>query len=239
MNELKIFNNENFGSVRTVTKDDSIYFVAVDVAKILEYTNPNKAIRDHCRWVNESFIETKAGRRKASIIKKSDVLRLISRSTMSKAYEFESWVFDEVLPSVLETGSYSIKQLSQLEILQKSIGVLVEHESKIKAIENNMIALNDKIDNTKLVNSSVTILTGDVRKDINIIIRAYATQENITFKNAYNLFYSKFNYYFDTNIRSYLDYRDKKKNKLEIIIENFDNDTVLQFVKETFMKKGA
>lgn len=106
MNKIQEFFNEKFGTVRTVAIDDVIYFVASDIARALGYKNPQKAIRDHCKRVNESFIPSNGGEQKAKVITKSDIYRLIVRSKLESADEFESWIFDEIMPTIEKTGAY-------------------------------------------------------------------------------------------------------------------------------------
>lgn len=106
MNKIQEFFNEKFGTVRTVVIDDVVYFVASDIARALGYKNPQKAIRDHCKRVNESFIPSNGGEQKAKIIAKSDIYRLIVRSKLESADEFESWIFDEIMPTIEKTGAY-------------------------------------------------------------------------------------------------------------------------------------
>ena len=107
MNELKTFVNEKLGTVRTVTYEGKIYFVAKDVATCLGYKNTNKAVNDHCKhaimvWGNDSL-----GRRQEyKVIPEGDIYRLSARSKLPSAVEFESWVFDEVLPQIRKTGGY-------------------------------------------------------------------------------------------------------------------------------------
>ena len=106
MNKIQEFFNEKFGTVRTVAIDSVIYFVASDIARALGYKNPQKAIRDHCKRVNESFIPSNGGEQKAKVITKSDIYRLIVRSKLESADEFESWIFDEIMPTIEKTGAY-------------------------------------------------------------------------------------------------------------------------------------
>lgn len=106
MNKIQEFFNEKFGTVRTITIDGIIYFVASDIARALGYKNPQKAIRDHCKRVNESFIPSNGGEQKAKVIAKSDIYRLIVRSKLESADEFESWIFDEIMPTIEKTGAY-------------------------------------------------------------------------------------------------------------------------------------
>lgn len=106
MGKIQEFFNEKFGTVRTVAIDGVIYFVASDIARALGYKNPQKAIRDHCKRVNESFIPSNGGEQKAKVITKSDIYRLIVRSKLESADEFESWIFDEIMPTIEKTGAY-------------------------------------------------------------------------------------------------------------------------------------
>ena len=106
MSKIQEFFNKKFGTVRTVTIDGVVYFVASDIARALGYKNPQKAIRDHCKRVNESFIPSNGGEQKAKVITKSDIYRLIVRSKLESADEFESWIFDEIMPTIEKTGAY-------------------------------------------------------------------------------------------------------------------------------------
>ena len=107
MSNLQIFESKEFGNVRTVEIDNKIMFVAKDVALALGYSNPNKAIRDHCEGVNESELPTNGGLQTVKIIPEGDIYRLIIRSKLPTAQKFEKWVFDEVLPTLRKTGSYN------------------------------------------------------------------------------------------------------------------------------------
>lgn len=97
--------------IRTLLIDDHIYFVAVDIASTLGYTNPRKAVRDHCRKPktakdvgrNESFTLDP----QTILILEPDMYRLISRSNLESAEAFQDWVFEDVLPSIRKTGSYT------------------------------------------------------------------------------------------------------------------------------------
>lgn len=106
MNKIQEFFNEKFGTVRTVVIGEVVHFVASDIARALGYKNPQKAIRDHCKRVNESFIPSNGGEQKAKVIVKSDIYRLIVRSKLESADEFESWIFDEIMPTIEKTGAY-------------------------------------------------------------------------------------------------------------------------------------
>lgn len=118
MNEIKIFSKEEYGSIRTVDIDGKVYFVASDVAKALGYCNDRDAISRHCRWVVKHDIphpQSKTKMLTVNIIPHGDIIRLAANSELPGAEKFESWIFDEVIPSVLNYGSYSANEKSTIE----------------------------------------------------------------------------------------------------------------------------
>lgn len=125
-NQLQVFNNAEFGKVRTIVDGDKILFCASDIAKALGYSNTSKAINDHCKGITKRYIGVETGKKsdgsivtqevQVNFIPEGDIYRLIIRSKLPTAEKFESWVFDEVLPSIRKTGSYSLKEVSKEEL---------------------------------------------------------------------------------------------------------------------------
>lgn len=106
MTNLKLFNFEG-SKVRTVILDEEPFFVGIDVASILGYSNPQKAMRDHCKKPAESLVNDSLGRpRRTLVLSESDVYRLVLRSDLPSAEKFENWLMDEVLPSIRKHGAY-------------------------------------------------------------------------------------------------------------------------------------
>lgn len=112
MSKIKEFFNEKFGTVRTVEINGELYFYGIDIAKSLGYSNASKAISTHCKKVIVKILETsnsqngKTIKGKVSLINKSDIYRLIVRSKLESTDDFETWVFDEILPTIERTGAY-------------------------------------------------------------------------------------------------------------------------------------
>lgn len=141
MNELQIFNNEEFGEIRTITKDDKTYFAGSDVAKALGYAIPHKAVQTHCKGVLKWNIPTSSGNQDVLFITEGDIYRLIMKSKLPSAEKFEKWVMEEVLPSIRKNGGYIAGQetLSDEELLSKALMVA---QRKIDE-KNNIIAMQD------------------------------------------------------------------------------------------------
>ena len=115
MNEL-IVKNKKFGNLEIyVDEKGKVWFPATEVAEMLGYKNPHKAILDHCKEHGVTFREVIANtgfgdsKQKKKYIDEGNVFRLITKSHIPGAEEFESWIFDEVIPQIMKTGKYEIK----------------------------------------------------------------------------------------------------------------------------------
>ena len=109
MNELKIFENRNFGSMRTINEDGKMLFCGKDVAEALGYERPNDAVAAHCRYTVKRRIphpQSPSKQIEMLFIPEGDLYRLIAHSQLPAADQFERWVFDEVLPSIRKHGAY-------------------------------------------------------------------------------------------------------------------------------------
>lgn len=110
MNELQVFTNPEFGTVRTMLIDNEPWAVGKDVAVALGYSNPQKAVRDHVdledRTVNDSFTVNGTS---PTIINESGLYSLILSSKLPNAKRFKRWVTSEVLPTIRKTGSYTAR----------------------------------------------------------------------------------------------------------------------------------
>lgn len=134
---LQVFNSE-LGQVRTLEIEGKIWFVASDVAKALGYSNHRDAIIRHCKGVvkHDGVAETGVrpdGTRihqqvEMNIIPEGDVYRLVGRSKLPSAEKFESWVFDEVLPSIRKTGTYSVVPSTYAQALLEAGRLALELE---------------------------------------------------------------------------------------------------------------
>ena len=137
MNELQFFNSEEFGEIRTAEIDGKPYFVGTDVAKALGYSNPRDAVSRHCKGVVKRDTPTSSGIQSMSYINEGDLYRLIMKSKLPSAEKFESWVMDEVLPTIRKTGSYQ-KPLTTVEQIQVIATGFLDHEERLNRLENTM-----------------------------------------------------------------------------------------------------
>lgn len=137
MNELQIFNSGEFGEIRTIEIDGKPYFVGTDVAKALGYNNPRDAVLRHCKGVVKRDTPTSSGIQSMSYINEGDLYRLIMKSKLPSAEKFESWVMDEVLPTIRKTGSYR-KPLTTVEQIQVIATGFLDHEERLNRLENTM-----------------------------------------------------------------------------------------------------
>ena len=137
MNNLEVFKNEEFGEVRTITIDDEPYFVGKDVALILGYTNPQKALRDHVdeedKTRNESFTVNGT---QGILINESGLYSLILSSKLPNARRFKRWVTSEVLPAIRKHGMYAINELiDNPDLGIAALNALKEEREKNKKLE--------------------------------------------------------------------------------------------------------
>lgn len=129
-----IFENEKFGSVRTMTIDNEPWFVGKDVAECLDYKNPRQAIITNVDEDDKGVhsIDTLGGIQKMTIINESGLYSLILLSHLKKAKEFKHWVTSEVLPSIRKTGGYGVTN-NNIELLAE-IASLKQEVAEIKSL---------------------------------------------------------------------------------------------------------
>ena len=134
MNELKIFKNSEFGEIRTVEIGGEPWFVGKDVAEVLGYSNPSKALSDHVdgedKLNNESL--SGLGQRGGWLINESGLYSLILSSKLPTAKAFKRWVTSEVLPSIRKTGAYSVQVP---RTLKEALQLALEQEEKLEALQ--------------------------------------------------------------------------------------------------------
>ena len=167
MNQLKIFENPRFGKVRTIHEGETVLFCGSDVAKALGYKRPNEAIASHAKGTVKRRTPTTGGSQEMNFIPEGDIYRLVIKSQLPSADEFERWIFEEVLPSIRKHGSYS-RPMSQAEILAGMAQLNVEMERKVAALE--VKAENTESRLTAVLDALVTLTPESWKEEMNRII---------------------------------------------------------------------
>lgn len=139
MNELQIFNSEEFGDIRTVTIDNETYFVGKDVATALGYANPKNAVPTHVSEEDKlsTQIEYAGQRREVTVINESGLYALIFGSKLESAKRFKHWVTSEVLPAIRKTGAYQ-KPMTTDQKIQLLAQGNVELTEKIEKVNDDL-----------------------------------------------------------------------------------------------------
>ena len=147
MNELQVFKNAEFGFVRTTIINGEVFFIGKDVAEILGYSNPQKALRDHVdeedKTLNESFTVNGTT---VILINESGLYSLILRSQLPKANRFKRWVTSEVLPAIRKHGVYAINEiLDNPDLAISALMKLKEERKRIQELELTTAIQNQQI----------------------------------------------------------------------------------------------
>jgi len=170
-NMLAVFNNEQFGELQICTIDGKEYFGATNTAKMLGYANPHDAIGRHCKKngvVKHEVIDNMGRKQEINLITEGNLYRLIAKSKLSKAEEFESWVFDEVLPSLRKRGVY------------------IMENAKDEVIDNEKLFGKRRIKNT-FANAEIHEVEKLYEDCINYINDQYSTKDKIKIlQSVYN-----------------------------------------------------
>lgn len=143
MNKIQIFQNEQFGKVRiTMNENGEPLFCLADVAKALGYSNPAKAVIDHCKGVTVLETPTQSGIQPIKYGKESEVYRLTMKSKLPNAEKFQDWVCDEVLPSIRKHGAYMTQET--LEKALTSPDFLIRLATNLKEEKQKRIEAEQK-----------------------------------------------------------------------------------------------
>ena len=173
MNNLQIFNSEEFGVVRTVTIENEAWFVGKDVATALGYSNASKAVSTHVGEEDRILKVLEADSQNGNVVKtqtalinESGLYALIFGSKLESAKRFKHWVTSEVLPAIRKHGVYAVDELlSNPEMAIKAFTALKEEREKNKALEADNQRMKPKEIFADAVSTSHTsILIGDLAK---------------------------------------------------------------------------
>lgn len=196
MNELQIFNSEEFGEIRTVTIDGEPWFVGKDVAEALGYERTADAIRQHVEEedkLTRRFTDSGQGRQ-MTVINESGLYALIFGSKLESAKRFKHWVTSEVLPAIRKTGSYQMQNLST------EMKAILMHDEKIMKIDQRVTGL----ENTMTIDYGQQKVLGDCVN--RVVIDALGGKDSEAYKEIGKKVFSECNRdlknYFHVNARN-------------------------------------
>ena len=205
MNRIQEFFNEKFGTVRTIVLDGQIHFVGIDISKALGYSNTAKAVSTHCKRLIKTEIDVSSQNGNAHkarktqemlVIPKSDIYRLIVKSKLESADEFESWIFDEIMPTIEKTGAY-IENGREQEMVSYYFSSLSQETQGI--IVNELIEKNKQLQEfyDDLMNTEGLMQINTVAKELGIgeyHLFEYLRKKKIFFydKDKVNVPYERF-----------------------------------------------
>jgi len=177
MNEIKLFENPEFGQVRVLEQDGEPWFVGKDVANMLGYQNSRKALADHVDEEDKGVTkcDTLGGMQDTVIINESGLYSLILRSQLPEAKAFKRWITHEVIPSIRKTGGYIQGQetLSDEELLEKALLVaqrrIAERERQLEEKTRQVELMQPKADYfDALVDANLLTNFRDAAKELGV-----------------------------------------------------------------------
>lgn len=226
MNELKIFENEEFGQVRTIVINNEPWFVGKDVATALGYANPKNAVPKHVSDEDKlsTQIEYVGQRRTVTVINESGLYALIFGSKLESAKRFKHWVTNEVLPTIRKTGGYvnndELFINTYLPFADDATKMLFSSTLETVRKQNDLIKKQkDEILHQKEV---ITGLTDDVdiykkRSIINRICKRRQGNYANRYKELYKCFRESYHVDLEARCEGFNLRQNKKKDKLTTI----------------------
>lgn len=168
MNELQVFKNQEFGSVRTLVINSEPWFVGKDVAEALGYKNTKDALAKHVDSEDKEILKSQNAtlenipNRGVTVVNESGLYSLVLSSKLPSAKKFKRWVTSEVLPALRKTGQYQVKELSGQELMAKA---LIEAQSVLAAKDKQIEEMKPKaLFADAVATSHTSILVGELAK---------------------------------------------------------------------------
>lgn len=197
MNELQVFKNQEFGSVRTLVINNEPWFVGKDVAEVLGYAKARNAIAQHVDEddaLKQGITDSLGRRQETTFINESGLYCLVLSSKLPSAKKFKRWVTSEVLPALRKTGQYQVKELSGQELMAKA---LIEAQSVLAAKDKVIEEMKPKASYYDVIlNCKGLLATSVIAKDYGwsaIRLNEYLHKKGIQFKQGKTwLLYQKY-----------------------------------------------
>lgn len=192
--ELQIFNNSEFGQIRSLVLDDEVWFIGKDITMALGYSNDRKALQDNVdaddrRLIQKSpEVTLEIPNRGITAINESGLYSLILSSKLPSAKKFKKWITSEVLPSIRKKGSYQ-KPLSTQEMMRIQLGMIDDVSDRVTKLENTMnIDYGQQHSLSELISSRVIELVGGKKSNAyREIGRKVFSEINHDYKDYFNV----------------------------------------------------
>lgn len=246
-NNLSLFEHDDFGILEIVQEKEKFFFPASEAATLLGYKNPRDAIKRHClqEGIIKREIQTSGGTQEVNYISEGNLYRLIAKSKLPAAVQFESWVFDEVLPTMRTNGGYIANAEQFTDVLfpfaddttkEMLAGIMQAVQKQNAIILQQREALEANEQERKLNESIITSLTDDVeifdkRALLNqIILKAGVSKAQERWRALYRQFELVYHVRLEQRLEAYnmvntpklkskLDYVDHVMGRIDDIFE--------------------
>lgn len=227
-NELQVFKNQQFGQIELlIDENNKEWFPATDIATMLGYSNPQKAIRDHCKEKGCTIrsVLTNGGKQNKKFIDEGNLYRLIANSELPAAEKFENWIFDDVLPTIRKTGGYvnsdDLFISTYLPYADEQTKSMFKTNLSIIRKQNEVIALKDKQIEHKeevIVGLVDEISLAEKRQVLNRVVR----YKGANFQERWRELYKQFEMKYHINLKDKLEnynssHKPKLRNKVDYI----------------------
>ena len=242
-NQLEIFKNEEFGEVRVSIIDNEPWFVGKDIAEVLGYSRPAKAILDHVddEDKDEVPIQDSIGRmQKTPVINESGLYSLALSSKLPEAKKFKRWITSEVLPSIRKNGMFAVDELLDNPDLLIATATKLKEEriARLEAEKKALLAEKEANFQKNIVEGLAgSIELADKQARINQIIRTSKENPREKYRKLYDEFNRKYHMNIDTRHKNAIAKGEIKKttSKLTYICEHLDMvDELYEVVVKVF-----
>lgn len=179
MTDLQTYTNAAFGSVRILYEDGKPLLCGADACKALGYKNQHDALTRHCKGVVKRYPLTNRGKQQMNFLPEGDLYRLITHSKLPSAEKFERWVFDEVLPTLRQTGQYGADP-AELERLRRSNAVLRDWLDLLAARKRDLVELQQECEKIKKSRNDAKAYYLEVKANYSKLCDLVRTFENLT-----------------------------------------------------------
>ncbi len=236
MNEITVFNNENFGDIRTVQINDEPWFVGKDVAEILGYSNTRDALLRHVDDEDKDtvVIPDGIGNPNQTIINESGLYSLILSSKLESAKKFKRWVTSEVIPQIRKTGSYHAPK-TYAEALRR----LADEAEKMEALQKQNQLMQPKAEFFDAVTDSKTAIPlGDVAKILDMGIGRNKLFEFLRQKSILTCDNRPYQKYIDAGYFRVIEQKYEVNGEVRINIKTLVFQKGIDWIRKQLAKEG-